>query len=112
MALAAKTLFVAGPPDLADETAMLGYLPGADDEINRELESQNEAWLGNKGALLWAVSADSGEKLAECKIPAIPVWDGMIATNGRLYLSLKDGTVLCLGAHIPLNAESKAGGKR
>lgn len=31
------------------------------------------------------------------KIPVIPVWDGMIAANGRLYVSLKDGTVLCMG---------------
>jgi hypothetical protein len=47
--------------------------------------------------LLWAVSADTGKKLAEYKIPAVPVWDGMMAANGRLFLSLKDGTVLCMG---------------
>jgi hypothetical protein len=37
MTLGGKTLFIAGPPDVADETKMLGYLPGADDDTNREL---------------------------------------------------------------------------
>ena len=25
---------------------MLGFLPGANDDINRQLEAQNAAWLG------------------------------------------------------------------
>jgi hypothetical protein len=58
---------------------------------------QEEAWLGKYGALLWIVSADTGNKLSEYELSAIPVWDGMIASNERLYLSLKDGTVLCMG---------------
>ena len=47
--------------------------------------------------MLWAVSASGGETLTERKIAAIPVWDGMIAVDGRLYLALKDGSVRCLG---------------
>jgi len=70
---------------------------GANDRINRQLDRQEEAWLGKLGALLWVVSADTGLKVSEYKIPAIPVWDGMISANGRLFLSLKDGTVLCMG---------------
>ena len=97
MVLAGGKLFMAGFPDVADEEKTYGFVFGADDDINRQMRRQEESWQGKKGALLWAVSADTGTKLSEYKIPAIPVWDGMIAANGRLYLSLKDGTVLCMG---------------
>ena len=35
------------------------------------------------------------KKLAEIKLPADPVFDGMAATNGRIYLSTKGGYVSC-----------------
>ncbi len=97
MALAGGNLLLAGPPDVADEEKTYDYVFGADDEINRQMLAQEEAWQGKQGALVWVVSADAGNKLGELKIPAIPVWDGMIAARGRAYLALQDGTVLCLG---------------
>jgi outer membrane protein assembly factor BamB len=96
MALGGKTLVVAGPPDLADETKMLGYLPGADDAINRQLAEQEAAWRGERGGVLWAVSAGSGEKQAELKLETIPVFDGMATANGKVYVSLQNGKVVCL----------------
>ncbi|MCD6392170.1 MAG: hypothetical protein J7M40_01545, partial [Planctomycetes bacterium] len=95
MALAGKNLFVAGPPDVADETKMLGYLPGADDEINRQLKAQDDAWRGKRGGLLWAVSADNGNRLAEYKIDSVPVSDGMSVAEGKVFISLIDGSVVC-----------------
>ena len=99
MVLAGGNLFLAGPPDMADEEETRGFVFGGDDEINRQMDRQEQAWQGKQNALLWVVSADTGQKLSEYPIPAIPVWDGMIATNGRLYLSLKNGTVLCMTGH-------------
>jgi len=101
MTLGGKNLFLAGPPDLADETRMLGFLPGADDPINRELHAQEAAWLGKKGGLLWVVSAEDGRKLAEYKLDSFPVFDGMSAARGALYLSLIDGRVVKYGAATP-----------
>jgi hypothetical protein len=49
-------------------------------------------------AVLWAVSPADGSLLAEYKLDAPPAWDGMIAARGNLYLALKNGTLLCLGA--------------
>jgi len=95
MALGGKTLFVAGPPDLADETQMMDFLPGADDQTNRQLQRQEEAWHGKHGGILWAVSAQSGEKLAESKLDSYPVFDGLIVAEGRVYMSMLDGTVRC-----------------
>jgi len=96
MAVAGKRLFVAGPPDVADESRMLGFLPGADDEANRELAAQDEAWRGKRGALLWVVATDDGKRLAEYKLDALPIFDGLSAAAGRLYLSTQDGRVLCM----------------
>jgi outer membrane protein assembly factor BamB len=95
MALGGRNLFVAGPPDVADESKMLGFLPGADDDINRQLKAQDDAWRGKMGALLWVVSAADGQKLAEYKLDAVPVWDGMSVAGGRLFISLASGTVAC-----------------
>ena len=95
MALAGKNLFVAGPPDLADERQMLGYLPGAKDEVNRQLAEQDSAWRGKRGGLLWVFSAEDGEKLAEYKTDSIPVSDGMSVAEGRVFASLVDGSAIC-----------------
>ena len=92
--LAAGTLFVAGPPDVADEST-----PGAFMLRNPLAAAQAEealaAWQGKRGALLWAVSATDGSKLAEYQLEHPPVWDGMIAANGCLYVSTTDGEILC-----------------
>jgi len=80
MVLADKTLFLAGPPDVfADQ------------------KPDVEAFEGKKGAILCAVSAEDGKKLAEYKLESPPVFDGMIAANGQLYLAMKNGQVLCFG---------------
>jgi hypothetical protein len=79
MVLAGKTLFAAGPPDVFDLNDPLG------------------AFEGRKGAVLWVVSALDGEELAEYKLDSPPVFDGMIAAGGRLYISTRDGRLLCMG---------------
>ena len=52
---------------------------------------------GRKGGLLWAMSASDGSKTAQHKLPSPPVWDGLAAAGGRLFLSTIDGAVTCLG---------------
>jgi len=98
MVLAKDSLLIAGPPDVADETKMLGYLPLADDDTNRELNAQNDAWLGKQGGLLRAVSLENGGKLAECKLDGVPVFDGMAVARGSVFLSLRNGRVACLAS--------------
>jgi outer membrane protein assembly factor BamB len=48
---------------------------------------------GSEGGLL-ALSADSGKLLARYP-SAVPSWDGLAASGGRLYLSGADGTLTC-----------------
>ena len=97
MVLAGKNLFLAGPPDVADEEKTYGYVYGANDEIHQQLRRQEQAWQGKEGALIWVINADTGQKHSEHKLQALPVWDGMIAAWGRIYIALKDGSIQCLG---------------
>ena len=78
MVLAGKTLFVAGAPGMTDPKDPFGT---PDD---------------NPRGVLAAFAAETGEKLSECEIPSLPVWDGLAAAGGRLYLATLDGHVLCL----------------
>ena len=94
MVLCGKVLFVAGPPDLfgvAPGDARHPYSPASVES----LRSQREALDGTKGCLLWAVSTVDGRRLSEHKLDGLPAWDGLIAANGRLYLTMQDGTVCC-----------------
>jgi hypothetical protein len=50
-----------------------------------------------QGSVLRVVSAADGETLADVPLGSPPVWDGMAAADERLYVSLEDGTVICLG---------------
>lgn len=80
MVLAGDRLFIVGPPDVVDESDPLG------------------AFEGRRGSDLWAMSAKTGKKLAEIHhFDALPVYDGLIAARGCLYLSSADGQVTCFG---------------
>ena len=47
---------------------------------------------------LWdVVSAADGSQLAGGQLPSAPVFDGMAAAGGRLFIALTDGSVVCLG---------------
>jgi len=78
MVKAGDTLFVAGPPDVFDP------------------KDPYAAFEGRKGAKVLAVSAKNGKTLAETQLEHPPVFDGMIAATGRLFASLRDGSVVCL----------------
>ncbi|MBC8874579.1 MAG: PQQ-binding-like beta-propeller repeat protein [Planctomycetes bacterium] len=78
MVKAGDTLFVAGPPDVFD------------------FQDPHAAFEARKGAQVVALSAKDGEKLSEVQLEHPPVFDGMIAAGGRLFASLRDGSVVCL----------------
>ena len=76
MILAGKVLFAAGPP--------AGTSVGP--------------WDRGEGqpSLMLAVSAADGEVLAQTELPGVPLFDGLAAAGGRLYISLENGSVACL----------------
>jgi outer membrane protein assembly factor BamB len=97
MALAGQTLFVAGPPDLVDERRSF-RLPD-DKDIQAKLAEQRDALEGRMGSRLWAVAAADGKPAARYRLDALPVFDGLVAARGRLFLATTDGRVLCLAGN-------------
>jgi len=91
--LANGTLLVAGPPDVVDELEMWGR--SNEPEFQQKMREQAEALEGSQGGLLWAVSAETGEKLDEVKLDDLPAFDGMSAANGRLFMATADHKLLC-----------------
>jgi len=79
MVLAGEHLCLAGPPDVVSE----------DDPM--------AAFEGRAGGRLWVVSSGDGMRLAEHAMEHPPVFDGMIAAAGRLYLATDDGSLICMG---------------
>jgi outer membrane protein assembly factor BamB len=80
MLLADDRLFLAGPPDVRDP---------------------DDPWAaidGRAGGLLQVLSARDGSDLAQYPLEAPPVFDGMSAASGRLYISLASGRVVCMGS--------------
>lgn len=96
MLIADQTLFVAGPPMIAEENDV--YNLYGEPETQAKMVEQVEAFEGRKGAILMATSKTDGEKLAAYRLDSTPVFDGMAATGGRLFLSTVDGKLMCLGA--------------
>jgi hypothetical protein len=77
MVLATDKLYVAGPPDVVPKDDPLAAIEG------------------RRGAAIWAVSAANGKKLATIPLDAQPVFDGLIATAGRLFVTTQGGHVIC-----------------
>ncbi len=85
---AGEKLFVAGPPDVVPD------------------EDPLAAFEGRRGALLWAFCSAAGEQLAEVDtLESPPVYDGLIAAQGRLYLSTEAGQLLCYQRPVRTDAD-------
>jgi outer membrane protein assembly factor BamB len=93
LVVADKTLFVAGPPDVLDEIKAFGHFK--DEDILKEIREQEAAFDGKSGGLLWAVSREDGKRLAEYKLDWPPIFDGMAAADGKLFIADMDGNITC-----------------
>ncbi|MDP6635295.1 MAG: PQQ-binding-like beta-propeller repeat protein [Phycisphaerae bacterium] len=91
-----KTLFVAGPPDIVGAEAPRGKHPYTL-RSPKTLQEQEAAFQGKRQGAIWAISTVDGKTLNKIALPAPPVWDGMAASRGRLYLATMDGKVSCYG---------------
>lgn len=79
MVAAGDTLFVAGTPDVVDPADPWAALEG------------------RGGAVLWSISTSNGQQRAQRELASPPVFDGMAAAHGRLYVSTVDGALRCFG---------------
>jgi len=88
-------MFVAGPPDVLDETNLHGRFH--EPEVIENLNKQQDAFDGKMGAMLWAMSCQDGKKLKEYKLESPPAFDGMAVAKDRLYIVCQDGQIVCMG---------------
>jgi hypothetical protein len=79
LVLTPQHICMAGAPDIVDQKDPLGAL------ANR------------KGGLLTVFARADGKKLSERKLESAPVHDGLAAAQGCLFVSLRNGSVICLG---------------
>ncbi|MFC1497418.1 PQQ-binding-like beta-propeller repeat protein [Verrucomicrobiota bacterium] len=77
MLLSGEHIFTAGPPDIVDEKDPLA------------------AFEGRAGSILQVFSSKDGTKLSEYKLDSEPVFDGISAADGKLFVSLKSGKIMC-----------------
>jgi len=78
MVLAGDRLFTAGTPDIHDPKDPLAALEG------------------RKGTQLQVFSTKDGSLLNSRPLPAEVAFDGMIAANGKLFITTKDAKVICM----------------
>jgi len=80
MVLAGDKLFIAGPPAVRNDNSPEALAK----------------WQGSSGGLLWVLSTEDGRKLFEVKLVSPPVYEGMAAAYGKLFVALRDGSMVCL----------------
>ena len=96
---APKGLLWSAPGDLQTRAMVLGsdekvlFVAGA----KGDWIISTDAYEGRKGNTFRVMSAEDGKTVNEYDLPATPVFDGMSAANGGLYISLQDGSVMCWG---------------
>lgn len=69
------SLFAAGPADVVDPADLWG------------------GYEGRKGARLMVCSKTDGKPRTAMELPAVPVYDGMSAAGGSLYIAFADGSI-------------------
>jgi len=89
MVLGGDRLVLAGPVDLGKKDPKILAFENASEAL--------DGFRGAKGIYLRIVSAADGKKIFEVRLTAMPVFDGMSAAGGKVYLSLRDGSVSCFG---------------
>lgn len=99
MVLTDEFLFTAGP-EVFDEKKTADYLmtnrtDNAD--LPDFLKDALDSYEGRKGGMLSVTDKADGKVLSECELDSAPVFDGMIAADKRLFISMVDGSVVCLG---------------
>ena len=93
MLKAGDTIFVCGAADVVDEPKAARQPL----EENKLLERQSDLFAGKGDGVLWAVSAEDGKEINRARFDFLPVFDGMIAADGKLFVSTVAGEVVCVG---------------
>ncbi len=78
MAVTPDRLVIAGPPDIVDPADPLA------------------AFEARRGGRLRLISTEDGSTLGEYDVNSPPVFHGLAAARGRVFVSLNNGEIICL----------------
>ena len=53
------------------------------------------AFRGEEGVALQLLDRKTGDIVQQISLPANPTFDGLIAAQGNVYVSLEDGSIAC-----------------
>ena len=81
-------LVLAGIPDLAERNA--------NDLAFDNTDEVQAAYAGSKGGVIRLMNTADGSQTAQIQLDTRPVFDGMSAAHGKLFIALKDGRLQCL----------------
>jgi outer membrane protein assembly factor BamB len=97
LVLAGDTLFMAGPPriDAVQTQTLLETIATDEYEPASLLADAFSTFTGAKGGLLYALDKTNGKPVMKHTLATVPVFDGLSAASGRLYLATRDGQVVC-----------------
>jgi outer membrane protein assembly factor BamB len=70
------------------------FVGGAVEQLDKD--DPLAVYDGRVPGRLYVVAAGNGEKIGECALPSVPVWDGLAAAGGRLFVAQTDGKLTCL----------------
>lgn len=82
LVLTQDKILVAGPPDVP---------------IDKKAENPLASIEGGMGGRLTIMAPADGKAVGEVQLKSPPVYDGMAAANGRVFISLANGDLICLG---------------
>jgi hypothetical protein len=89
-------LYALGPKEIMRQPAMSARITEA--SVQEKMKRQEEHLLGQHGSILCTIDKQSGKILSGLSLDSVPEHDGMAAAYGQLYISMIDGTLVCLGA--------------
>jgi len=85
--MAGDRLVVAGPPDAGKKSGgLLAY-----DNEKEALAS----FRGEKGVYMRVINLADGKTLSEQRLGTMPVFDGISAAQGKVFIALKNGELQC-----------------
>ena len=93
LAGAGKYLILAGPPDKLDEREV--WKTGRTEKTTPQGMAQQDSIDGKLGGMLLVTIAESGETVGKVALESPPVFDGVIAAQGAVFMSALDGTIRC-----------------
>jgi hypothetical protein len=66
-------------------------------DIRVFIQAGPTAYYAGGDGKLQSIDAATGKPGPSCELGAAPSYDGLAAAQGRLYIALQDGRVVCLG---------------